>query len=138
MTGKHLPMEVRLLWLYYGATLLFIVLDYALNINVRLAFLASYPALKALYYVVCFGCLGLMIWRPAWSAVIATTESLVTLSLLIVNMALQVMIVTDDMIETGRGALSSSELLNFVIASSVAYVAYLRSARAVSVRHRGA
>ena len=70
-----------------------------------------------------------MYWRPSWSGWIATGESLITLSLLIISMALRVTIVTDEMIENGRGAVTMSEIVNFIIASGAAYVAYMRGAR---------
>ena len=36
----------RLLRIYYAATLLFVVLDYFLHINVRLAFLEAWPEMR--------------------------------------------------------------------------------------------
>ena len=56
--------SAKLLRIYYAGTLLFVILDYLLNINVRLAFLEAWPEMRALYYLLCFVCLGLMIWRP--------------------------------------------------------------------------
>ena len=50
-----------MLRIYYAATLLFVLLDYFLHINVRLAFLEAWPEMRALYYLLCFVCLGLMI-----------------------------------------------------------------------------
>jgi len=54
----------KILRIYYAGTLLFIILDYFLNINVRLAFLEAWPEMRALYYLLLFVCLGLMILRP--------------------------------------------------------------------------
>lgn len=129
MTSTPLTSQLGLLRIYYAATALFIFLDYFLNINIRLAALEQEPFWRALYYVFCFVCLGLMYWRPSWSGWIATGESLITLSLLIISMALRVTIVTDEMIENGRGAVTMSEIVNFIIASGAAYVAYMRGAR---------
>lgn len=131
---RHQPgsVQVRLLWFYYAATALFVLLDYCLDINVRLAALESYPAAKASYYVLCFVCLGLMVWRPSWSTWIAAGESLITLSILIISMALRVMIVTDDMLETGRGVVTMYELVNFMMATGAAYIAWIRSAKVLS------
>lgn len=42
-----------LLRIDYAATLIFVVLDYFLNINVRLAFLEAWPEMRALYYLTC-------------------------------------------------------------------------------------
>jgi hypothetical protein len=116
-----------LLRLYYGATVIFLLLDYVLGVNIRLAALDNAPLWRLFYYAFCFACLGLMIWRPALSAWVATAESLLTLSLLIITMALRVIVVSDDMIETGRGAVSLSEIVNFMLVSGVAYVAYLQN-----------
>jgi hypothetical protein len=41
--------STKLLHIYYAATLLFVILDYFLNINVRLAFLEAWPEMRALY-----------------------------------------------------------------------------------------
>lgn len=129
-TGPVSP-QVKILRLYYAATALFIVLDYWFGINVRLAGLEQAPAWRGPYYLLCFACLCLMYWRPAWSPWIATAESLLTLSMLIINMALRVMIVTDAMLETGRGFVSMGEIGNFMLASGVAYVAYWSGVRTV-------
>lgn len=129
MTASTATTKVSLLRIYYAGTVIFLVLDYFLGINVRLAALEQYPAVRAWYYLMCLAFLVLIIWRPGWSAWIAASESLLTLSLLIVNMALRVIIVTDDMIETGRGAVTVSEIINFMLASGVAYVAWMRNSK---------
>jgi len=128
MKRSSLPVSTKLLRSYYAATILFVLLDYVLNINVRVAFLEDWPTWRALYYGFCFACLALMLWRPAWSTWIGTFESLLTLSLLILNMGVRVMLVTDQMIETGRGGVTTSEILNFAIVSAAAYVSFMRGA----------
>ena len=67
-----------------------------------------------------------MLWRPSWSSHIAAAESLLTLSLLIISTAARVMIVTDEMIEEGRGFVTVNELLNFAIAGTITYVSLMR------------
>ncbi len=67
-----------------------------------------------------------MVWRPAWSRYIGAAEPLLTLSLLIISMAMRVMIVSDDMIEQGRGFVTVRELPDFVISSAVATLALMR------------
>ena len=114
----------RLIVFYYAATVLFLMLDMGFGVNVRLAALDAYPGYRALYYLAVFGCFGAMLWRPSWSAAIGVVESLVTLIALIVNMALRSMIVTDAMLETGTGFITTAEILNFAISGSVAYVAW--------------
>jgi hypothetical protein len=69
---------------------------------------------------------GLMLWRLALSNAMGAAESLLTLSLLIITMALRVMIVADEMIEEGRGLVTVRELLNFGIAGTITYVSLLR------------
>ncbi len=86
-------------------------------------FLDAWPAL---YFGVCPGFFGLMVWRPAWSSYIGAAEPLLTPSLLINSMAMRVTIVADDMIEEGRGFVTVNELLDYVISSAVAYLALTR------------
>ena len=116
----------KTLVLYYAATAVFLLLDYVAGVNVRLAFLDSEPVGRAAYYAICFICLGLMIWRPAWTTLISAFESLVTLIALIFSMAMRTMIITDQMIETGSGYLTYEEIINFIIAGGIAYLAWVR------------
>ena len=57
----------RILQAYYAATIVFLMLDYGWGLNVRIAGLQGSPGLRAGYYLAIFACLGLTIWRPAWS-----------------------------------------------------------------------
>ena len=119
---------------YYAATLAFVFFDFFFGLNVRLTFLEQWPAGRALYYVFCALCF-LLIWRyPAWSGVVAAVESLVNLSALIISMALKVMVVTDEMIDSGRGAITGAELLNFLLSGSMAYLAL--SVRSAALHRR--
>ena len=119
----------RVLQAYYAATIVFLMLDYGFGMNVRIAGLESLPGLKAGYYLVIFGCLGLVIWRPAWSTAVGVVESLATLITLIFSIALRSMFVTDRMLETGAGFVSTAELLNFLISGSIAWFAWQRGMR---------
>ena len=125
MSGTATPV----LRIYYAATAVFLLLDYALNINVRLAFLDAWPGWRALYYLGCFGCLGLIVWRPALTTWVTSVESLLTLSMLIVAMGVRVMSVTDEVLETGRGIVSAEEIANFLIAGSAAWYSWLRGSQ---------
>jgi hypothetical protein len=131
MTRSTLPFSAKLLNYYYAATIVFVLLDYLLNINVRVAFLQDWPAWRAFYYGFCFACFGAMLWRPGWSTWIATFESLLTLSLLILNMGVRVILVTDEMIETGRGGVTTGEIINFMIVSIAAYLSFMRGATVI-------
>jgi hypothetical protein len=125
MTGKILKT-------YYAATALFLVLDYGFGISVRATFLDGLPVAKAAYYGACLACLALMAWRPAWTPAIATVESLVVLVALILSMGLRTLIVTDQMIETGAGVPTLRELLNFMIAGSIAWIGWQQGLRALA------
>jgi hypothetical protein len=119
-------MNRNILRVYYAATLLFVALDYGMDINVRAAFLENAPGLRFAFYLVLFACFALTLWRPQWTTRVGTVESLVTLVALIINMAMRSMLVTDEMIATGQGVVTMAEIINFVIAGGAAYVAYVR------------
>lgn len=125
-----LPPTITILRIYYAATAAFLVLDYFFGINVRLAFLDAQPGWRGIYYVFCFACLAIMLWRPEWSAIVSAVESLLNMSLLIIVMALRVIIVSDEMIESGRGAVTFEEIINFALAAGASYIAFMRSSRA--------
>ena len=116
----------RILLAYYAATIVFLVLDYGLGVNVRVAGLQGFPQLRAGYYLAIFACFGLVIRRPAWSTAIGVIESLATLVTLIFSVALRSMFVSDQMLESGAGFLSLAELLNFLISGSIAWFAWQR------------
>ncbi len=134
MDQKSEAITGKLLIAYYAATAVFMLLDYVFEINVRLAFLDLYPGWRLAYYLFCFLCLGLILWRPGWAVFIGATESILTVSLLIISAAMRVMIVTDEMIETGRGFVTYSEMINFGIAFSVVYVSYTRNMKLLQGR----
>jgi len=116
---------------YYAATILFVALDFGLDVNIRAAFLESTPGIRTAFYGLLLGCFALVLWRPAWSGVVGAVESLVTLSALIINMALRSMVVTDTMLETGRGFITMPEIINFMIAGSVAYLGWMQGLKAL-------
>ena len=116
----------RILPWYYAATALFLLLDYWLGVNVRVAFLDTLPTARMAYYGVCFACLALMLWRPNWTTLIGTFESLVTLIALIFSMAVRVMIPNDAIFEENAAFVSAQEIFNFLISGSVAYYSWVK------------
>ncbi len=124
-----------ILLVYYAGTALFLVLDYVLGLNVRLAFLESQPLLKALYYGALFACLVAVVLRPAWTLAVGAAESLLTMIGLIFSMALRSMVVTDAMIETGAGIVTPQEIVNFLLAGSIAYISWMRGMKALTGRY---
>jgi hypothetical protein len=91
---------------------------------VRLAFLEAWPGWRAAYYALCFSCLALLLWRPALAEIVGAVESLLTLVALILNMAIRSMVVTDEMLETGVGLVTTPEIINFIFSGSFAYYAW--------------
>ena len=135
ITASRNPDSNKPLVLYYGATIVFLVLDYAMGLNIRIAFLESYPVARLVYYGVCFTCLALMLWRPAWTVLISAFESIVTLSALIIGMGMRTLLVTDRMLETGAGLVTMPEIYNFIISGSIAYVAWVRGINSLKSRN---
>ena len=129
-------MTARLMSSYYAATVLFLVLDFVFDVNIRLAFLDGQPGWRIAYYILCAAIFVLIVRYPQWGPWIGIGESLLTLSLLIVAMALRVLVVTDEMIETGRGHPTVSEIANFVIAALIVYVGYWQNAQAATAGMR--
>lgn len=119
---------------YYGATVIFLLLDYVFGFNVRLAFLDALPAAKLAYYGICFVCFALMLWRPSWTKLIGTFESLVTLTALIFAMAIRVMVPNDAIFEESARFVTIQEVINFVIAGSVAYLAWVKGLKQLTRR----
>jgi hypothetical protein len=116
----------RVLQAYYAATVVFLLLDYGAGLNLRVAALEGFPDLKAGYYLVIFACLGLTLWRPAWSTAIGVVESLATLVALIFSVALRSMLLGPQMVETGAGLVGMTEIVNFLISGSIAWYAWQR------------
>lgn len=121
----------RPLTLYYAATALFLLLDYVFGLNVRVAFLETLPAARAGYYLLCFICLALMLWRPAWAVFIGAFESLIVVVALTFGMAMRVMVPTVQMIESGMGVVTIEEVLNYMISGGIAYLAWVRGLNAI-------
>jgi len=130
------PDSSRILVFYYAATVLFVTLDFALGFNIRLAFLESLPMAQIAYYGVCFSCLAMMLWRPAWTVLISAFESLVTLSALIIGMGMRTMLVTDRMLESGAGFVTMPEIYNFMISGGIAYVAWVKGIKTLKGQNR--
>lgn len=126
VTIIHSMKADRILPWYYAGTILFLLMDYGFGVNVRLAFLETVPTARLAYYGVCFVCLVLMLWRPGWTTLIGTFESLVTLIALIFAMAVRVMVPTDAIFGENAQFVTIQEVINFVIAGSMAYLAWVK------------
>ena len=123
--------QINILLSYYGATLLFLVLDVIFGYSIRIAFLDAHASFKMAYYGFCMICFLLMLWKPYLTVLIGALESLVTLVALIVVMGMRVMVPTDQMIESGAGVVTAPEILNFIIAGGIAYIAWSQGLQAL-------
>lgn len=125
---------IRILPWYYAATVVFLLLDYFAGVNVRVAFLESLPEARVAYYAICFACLALMIWRPSWTTLIATFESLVTIIALIFSMGMRVMVPTDAIFDENASFITYQEIINFMISGSMAYLSWIKGLKALQGR----
>lgn len=121
------PAASRLLLGYYDATLLFLVLDLGLDVNVRLSFLESAPGWKAAYYAFCIACAAVMHWRPDLRLLIGAVEGLMTMTGLIFSMYLGY---------TLAGISDAFEflqvILNYAISGCFAYLSWSKGLRTLS------
>ena len=117
--------------LYYAATVLFLFIDFVLGVNIRVAFLEPFPTARLAYYLLCLGLFALMLWRPSWALHIGTIESLIAVVALTFAMALRVVIVTDKMIETGVGFVTTEELVNYLIVGGIAYFSWVQGIKSL-------
>ncbi len=122
------------LLLYYAATVAFLMLDFVAGINVRLSFLEPYPEARLAYYGICFFCLGMMLWRPSWTELIGAFESLVTLIALIFGMGMRVLVPTDAMLQGAARLVTTKEIINFILAGGIAYIAWQRGINRLTSR----
>ena len=118
--------------LYYAATALFLLLDYVFDINVRVAFLDHWPGWRFLYYAFCFAIFAAIAWRPMLAGLLGVAESLLTLIALILTMAVRVMVVTDEMIDSGGGFVTTQEIINFMLSGGIAWFYWQRGMRALA------
>ena len=119
---------------YYAATILFLALDVAAGLNVRVAFLDGQPAWRAAYYAFCFACLAVTYWRPALSELVGATESLVALSALIVSFGSRVMLTGSAALGDADAVVTMPEVMNFGIAAGIAYIGWTSAANRIMKR----
>lgn len=102
---------------YYGCTPLFLFLDLTFGIDVRIPGFLSHGSSKAFYYLFCFCCLGVTLWKPAISAFVGLLESSTNILILCLGVLLPIWTAASTL-ETGS-ILGPNEILKFVLAGSV-------------------
>lgn len=122
--------------LYYAATLLFVVLDYVFNINLRAAFLEQHDVARAFYYLFLFVCLALALRFPDKAVYVGTLESGLTVAALIISFWARLLIPGDTLEETVEGWVTIPEVFNFLISGFYGYFAYMSGIRKIKYAKR--
>jgi len=73
---------------YYLATPLFLLLEFAFGLDVRVSSFISDPKWRLIYYLLCFVCMGIILWKPGLTVEVGILESSVNLVFLFVGAAL--------------------------------------------------
>ena len=74
-----------------------------------------------------------MLWRPQWQALVSAVESLTAIVALTLAMGVRVMVVSDDVLESGRDLVTAEQIFNYLISGSVAYYAWIRAIKQLKV-----
>jgi len=121
---------------YYVITPVFIVLDYAVGVNVRIVALDATPGRKALYYGFCVLCGITVLLRPRVSMVVATIESTIILYLTLTSLLMPYLVVTRSADLTGDWprveAFDLRTAINLVIVGIVAVLAFRANVKALT------
>ena len=80
-----LALPVLVVRAVYWSTPLFMALDYAYGVSLRVPFPDTMPAAKMAYYLVDVACGIAMAFRPRWTAAVGLAESTANIVLLIVS-----------------------------------------------------
>lgn len=119
----------RFLAPYYWATPLFVLLDVAWGLNVRVAGLDDYPGLRYGYYAFCLACAVVIRLLPQGTTAVAMLESGANLSLLVGGFFMTYAGVIGQ-IGSGqavRNPFTPRWFVNFLLSGTVALVAYHRA-----------
>lgn len=125
----------RLIAVYYLATPIFLVLDFALGFNVRTSFLDEAPLLKVLYYVLAFGCGAAVAKRPQQAGLIGLVESGANIALLVLGTGLTYLRMLDDAASetvASQAAFGPPEVINLVLSATILAVSYIAAGSRVS------
>ena len=123
---------------YYWATPLFLLLDLLLGIDVRVSAFVYHPVYKGIYYVFCFVCMAIVVWKPSASALVGLIESSINTAILCVGMMLSVYLMGDLAIEEMESfsPVTGERVINFILAGSICVSSFYRNVSAVSHRSR--
>jgi hypothetical protein len=111
---------------YYFASVLFLLIDWLTDANVRAVGFAAYPTLRMVYYLVCLLCGMVVRLLPAWSAPVTLAESTVNITALIISVLTP--LYTFDVENPSRLLVAFPQLvINFMISGTAALVTWYQS-----------
>jgi hypothetical protein len=125
--------------LYYLITPAFILLDYGVGVNVRVAVLDGLPLYKNLYYGFCVLCGVAVYLLPVSSPFVALGESSINVLLTILALFLPYVQNLQRLADLEgdwkvAGTFSTEGAVNLVLAATMAVVAFVQSNKALSDR----
>ncbi len=121
---------------YYWATPLFLLLDLLWGIDVRVSAFIYHPVYKGIYYVFCFVCMAIVVWKPGASALVGLIESSINTAILCVGMMLSVYLMGDLAIEEMESfsPVTGERVINFILAGSICVCSFRRNVSAIGRR----
>jgi hypothetical protein len=114
---------------YLLATPVFVLLDYVVGANIRVAFLDGHPALRALYYAIAVACGAVVFARPRLAPLVGVTESAANIAFLIIGVFVAYLGMLDDAGGPGDIAnpFTQRAIVNLVISAAWGYASYVNA-----------
>jgi hypothetical protein len=121
---------VKVIKSYYWLTFLFLFLDKAFGIDLRVSGFIYTPYLQNVYYAFCFLCLGLILWKPSLTFPVGLLESSVNMTVLCIGIMLPIYSMPGALAEGATvNPITWQKILNFIIAGLIcvwSFHGYLR------------
>lgn len=116
---------------YLLATPIFVLLDYVVGANIRVAFLDGHPGLRALYYAIALACGAVVLARPRLAPLVGVTESAVNIGFLIIGVFVAYLGMLDDAGGPGDivNPFTQRAIVNLVISATWGYASYMNAVR---------
>jgi hypothetical protein len=116
---------------YLLATPGFMLLDYVVGANIRVAFLDGHPGLRAGYYAIALACGAVVLARPRLAPVVGVTESAANIGFLIIGVFVAYLGMLDDAGGPGDIAnpFTQRAIVNLVISATWGYASYVNAVR---------
>ena len=116
---------------YLLATPGFMVLDYVVGANIRVAFLDGHPGLRAWYYAIALACGAVVLARPRLAPVVGVTESAANIGFLIIGVFVAYLGMLDDAGGPGDivNPFTQRAIVNLVISATWGYASYVNAVR---------